>query len=95
MTRLALLLALAGFPAAASPIADVVCAPHDQMVAKLRQQFGETMRGEGVRDPETVMQVWSSDSRGTWTMVMAYADGHSCIVAMGEAWMPAVPKDPA
>lgn len=40
----------------------------------------------GVRDPEQVMEVWT-DPRGHWTMVVRYASGTSCIVAMGEDWI--------
>lgn len=95
LLSIALVLA-AGAPAAASsPIAEVICAPREQMVARLKQQFGEQRQGAGLRDPETMMEVWSSPDRGTWTLVMAYADGRSCIVAMGEDWADLAPPDPA
>ena len=32
---------------------------------------------------------------GDWTMVIAYASGTSCIVAMGEHWSVLAPQDPA
>ncbi|WP_298847375.1 hypothetical protein [uncultured Ruegeria sp.] len=31
------------------------------------------------------MEVWT-DQNGDWTMVVTYATGTSCIVAMGEHW---------
>lgn len=78
---------------AQSPIADVICAPRAEMVHKLSHQFGERRAGMGVRDPESVMEVWQSDRSGRWTLVMNYADGKSCIVAMGEGWE-TLPGDP-
>lgn len=78
---------------ARSPIAEVICAPRDEMVHKLSHQFGERMAGMGVRSPESVMEVWQSDRSGRWTLVMNYADGKSCIVAMGEGWE-TLPGDP-
>ncbi|GGX50156.1 hypothetical protein GCM10007385_18170 [Tateyamaria omphalii] len=76
---------LLGAPLAASPIAEVICAPTDQMQARLKQQFGTTRTATGMRSPEEMMEVWT-DSRGDWTMVVRYASGTSCIVAMGEHW---------
>lgn len=80
---------------ASSPIADVICEPTDRMHDKLAQQFGESRTASGVRGPEQVMEVWTADDGG-WTLVVTYATGTSCIVAMGEHWMPeAPPQDPA
>ena len=45
--------------------------------------MGEDRVLTGLRGPEQVMELWRSD-RGDWTLVMRYASGQSCIVAMGE-----------
>jgi hypothetical protein len=39
------------------------------------------------------MEVWT-DEAGGWTLVVSYAHGTSCIVAMGEHWQE-VRRDPA
>ena len=95
MMRFALVLALLTAPAAqATPIAEIICAPSPQMTQRLTG-YGHARHASGVRGPEQVMEVWT-DSRGDWTMVVRYATGTSCIVAMGEAWDDARPaKDPA
>ena len=83
---------------AVSPISEIICAPRDEMTSKLAHQFGETRVATGVRDIERVMEIWTSESSGNWTMVMTYADGNSCIVAMGEHWNDLLPRpetDPA
>ena len=81
-----ILLAL-GVPAqAASPIAEVLCAPRDEMVRTLTQRFGEQQAGRGMRGPESVMEMWRSERSGDWTLVVSYTDGRSCIVAMGQHW---------
>ncbi|MEY8842989.1 hypothetical protein AB9K41_28485, partial [Cribrihabitans sp. XS_ASV171] len=77
--------ALAGPVSARSPIAEVICELTERMHDKLRHQFGETRSATGIRDPEQVMEVWT-DARGGWTLVVTYASGTSCIVAMGENW---------
>lgn len=85
--RLTLISIVLALPAsAASPIAEVICAPRGEMRQTLSDRFGVQQSGLGTRDPETVMEVWTSQSSGDWTLVLTYADGKSCIVAMGENW---------
>ena len=84
----------AGAAPASTPIADVICEPTHMMTKKLSRQFGEQLHSWGTRGPEQVMQVWT-DKRGDWTMVVAYATGTSCIVAMGENWEGNQAEDPA
>jgi len=79
---------------AATPIAEVVCEPTGRLTDKLTRQFGERLHAWGTRGPEQVMQVWT-DGRGGWTLVVSYATGTSCIVAMGDNWEGAQPENPA
>ncbi len=79
---------------AGSPIAEVICAPTGEMQARLTREFGETRRGFGTRGPEQVLEVWT-DPSGDWTLVMTYASGQSCIVAMGDNWDYLPEEDPA
>jgi len=100
LLRLAAFAALLASPAAAaaSPIAEIICAPRDELAQRLTRQFGETRVATGMRDIERIMEVWTSERTGDWTLVMTYASGKSCIVAMGEHWQmdqPAAGEDPA
>ncbi len=80
------LLALMGLPALAeSPIAELVCAPKAEMEQRLAIRFGASRAATGVRDPETLLEIWTSP-KGRWTLVQSHANGQSCIVAMGENW---------
>lgn len=95
MIPVLILTCAASAASAQSPIAEVICAPSDQMTQKLRTQFGASQTAIGIRNPEEVMEVWTDD-RGEWTLVMTYASGKSCIVAMGEDWIDVPrPQDPA
>lgn len=80
--------------ATANPIADVICEPTERMTKKLSQALMSERQAMGLRGPEQVVEVWT-DQAGDWTMVITYASGQSCIVAMGEAWMEAAKRDPA
>jgi len=95
MRSLALIPFLLPAPAlAASPIAEVLCEPGPQMTERLATRFGATLSSTGLRNPEELVEVWT-DADGGWTMVIAYASGTSCIVAMGEHWAQLPPQDPA
>jgi len=94
---LPLSLVLAAPAGATNPIAEVLCEPTAQMQQRLVREFGERRHASGLRGREQIMELWT-DARGDWTMVVTYASGTSCIVAMGEAWQEhsSTPgKDPA
>lgn len=40
------------------------------------------MAWQGLRNPDQIMEIWE-DRQGDWTLVIAYANGNRCIVAMG------------
>lgn len=88
------LMALSVPASAASPIAEIICEPTKRMKEKLVTQFQSERQSMGLRGPEQVVEVWT-DKRGDWTMVITYASGKSCIVAMGEAWMDTAAGTPA
>ena len=103
MTRLLFALVLVGFSGpvgsfqalAASPVAEVLCEPTQVMRDRLTRRLGVTRAATGIRDREQIMEVWT-DRQGDWTMVVTYASGTSCIVAMGEHWIEESPhRDPA
>jgi hypothetical protein len=85
--RLIPLVLLAGPVAAESPIAEVICIPRTELVQRMT---GAQVTGSGLRDSETVLEVWTKAS-GDWTLVQSYADGTACILAMGEAWEAVIP----
>jgi hypothetical protein len=84
--RIALTLMVLALPASAeSPIAEVICAPREQMVERLTVQYRAHLSGMGMRDRDMVMEIWA-DAEGRWTLVQRYANGQSCILAMGAEW---------
>lgn len=80
---------------AASPIAEIVCAPRAEMETRLQRRFGAVRDGVGMLGPDQVMELWSSPRSGDWALVMRYAGGQSCIVTMGSDWQPLEPEGPA
>ena len=86
-------LAALSAPVMASPIAEVICDSTAKLHDRLQYQYDNQRTALGVRSPEQVMEVWTGP-RGDWTLVMTYASGRSCIVAMGENWQQ-LNQDPA
>lgn len=76
---------------AQSPVAEVICLPRAELLQRLK---GADLAGSGLRDEEVVLEVWSRPS-GDWTLVQSYANGMSCILAMGEVWEAVVLPPPA
>ena len=65
------------------PIAEIICAPSVEMRDRLTTDFRAQVAWQGIRNPDEIMEIWEDD-RGDWTLVIAYASGRICIVAMGD-----------
>ena len=73
------------------------CAERASVIEKLAASYGEAFAGGGLQNATHVFEVWFSEEKGTWTILMTRADGVSCIMASGTNWREAVPglKQPA
>jgi hypothetical protein len=59
------------------------CAPRDEVIEGLAQDYGETRRSLGLAANNTVMEVFAADATGTWTITVTLPDGKTCLVASG------------
>jgi hypothetical protein len=81
---------------AVDPIAAIICADRETMLRRLEVEYGAARQGWGLRGNGSVMEVWAVPATGEWTLVQSYADGRTCIVAIGESWEnPVAEADPA
>ncbi len=71
---------------------DVSCDDSTRMSATLKDVLGAERQGMGLRDPETMLEVWVTARNGEWVIVQNYANGTSCIIAMGEHWEGSLPN---
>ncbi|MFN0113762.1 MAG: hypothetical protein ACKVPY_03705 [Paracoccaceae bacterium] len=76
----ALFLALAAGPALAAQ----QCAQREQVLKVLADRYGETRRSVGVAPNAAIMEIFASDSTGTWTITVTTPNGMTCLVASGE-----------
>lgn len=73
--------------------AQTACAPRGDIVEKLKEKYGEDQRGMGLGGKEAVIELWSSEETGSWTIMMTRPNGVTCILGAGDSWMDA-PPDP-
>lgn len=71
---------------AQAQMSDVICDDSLRMVKTLKEKQGAKRQGMGLRDPETMLEIWVTARNGDWVILQNYANGTSCIVAMGEHW---------
>ena len=62
------------------------CADRQHVVNKLESGYGEVFAGGGLQNTDRVFEVWFSEDKGTWTILMTRADGKTCIMASGTNW---------
>ncbi|MEL6551423.1 MAG: hypothetical protein AAFQ54_14375 [Pseudomonadota bacterium] len=85
---------------ALSPVAslaqmtEVTCVDRARLMATLTDTLGAQRQGTGLRDRETMLEVWVTPVSGDWMIVQHYANGTSCIMAMGAYWE-STPPNPA
>lgn len=74
-------IALATLPAAAQQI----CGERAAIIDQLRRDFNETPSGQGLASNGAVVEFLSSAS-GSWTMLVTFPSGATCLLAAGDSW---------
>ncbi|NNF24181.1 MAG: hypothetical protein HKN63_05165 [Rhodobacteraceae bacterium] len=69
------------------------CAARDKVIARLETGYGEKFAGGGLRNASSIFEVWKSEEKGTWTILMTTPDGRSCVMASGTNWREALPGE--
>jgi hypothetical protein len=59
------------------------CDTRDRVTAHLAERYGETRRALGLAGEAAVMELFASDSTGTWTITVTLPDGQMCLMASG------------
>lgn len=84
MTNLIALLFALTYATAAQ--AQSMCATRDTMIGQLSAKYGESRVGVGVAQGG-ILEIWASPDGETWTAVMTYPNGATCITAAGKNWI--------
>ena len=67
------------------------CAERALVVQRLAERYGETLRSQGLQQNAGLVEIYSSETTGTWTILMTRPDGTSCLLAAGQLWEHNVP----
>lgn len=87
MTRLLSFGFLASAALLAPPVqAQANCAPHEIVVERLADGFGESRQSIGLAANNAVVEVFASLETGTWTITVTMPGGLTCLVASGQAF---------
>ena len=70
-------------------------APRDRVVERLAGTYGETRRSMGLGADNAVVEVFASDTSGSWTITVTLPNGLTCIVASGQAFETMADAPPA
>lgn len=65
----------------------IACISRDVLVEKLTNNFNEEPKGGGLQSSRQLLEIWTSDSTGSFTVFITRPDGQSCVVATGQNWM--------
>ncbi|MDA3858778.1 MAG: hypothetical protein PF480_11225 [Roseovarius sp.] len=62
------------------------CAPREAVVERLARSYGETRHSMGLGANNAVIEVFASDTSGSWTITVTGTNGITCLVASGQAF---------
>lgn len=62
------------------------CDSRDRVTRLLADTYGETRRAVGLAGQAAVMELYASDSTGTWTVTFTLPDGRMCLLASGSGY---------
>jgi hypothetical protein len=62
------------------------CGDREKVVNSLTQKYGETRQGIGLGRNNGVMEIYASDTTGTWTILVTLPTGQACLIAAGDAF---------
>lgn len=66
-----------------------VCLDRDVLVQSLETCYQESLHGAGLQNPQLLLEIWTSKTSGSFTVVVTDATGKSCVVASGLNWFSA------
>src|SRR3954453_7847625 len=79
------LMALSTVPAAATG-GSPLCGSRPDLLKQLSKRYSEEPIAAGISSNGSLIEVLTSDSGSTWTIMISQPNGPSCLIAAGEGW---------
>ena len=74
-------------------LAQLICAPRDAFVERLRNNHAETPVEQGLTNENGwLVELFASADGETWTLLLTFPNGESCLITAGHNWRAATPK---
>ena len=70
---------------ASTATAQLVCAPRAEIIKKLADKYEEKQIAAGLETSGRLVEVFVSND-GSFTILLSYPNGHSCVGASGNGW---------
>ena len=85
------LVAIVSFPVAAQQLA---CNERTEIIRQLDKDYAEKSTAIGLANNGGVVEVMTSKTDGSWTIIITLPDGTSCLIAAGHSWeaLPVIEK---
>lgn len=62
------------------------CADRDKIVSRLADKYGESRQALGLGAQGAMVEIFASETSGSWTITMTMPNGATCLVATGQAY---------
>lgn len=62
------------------------CAPRDIVVERLANKYGKARQSIGIGANNSVVETFSSQETGSWTITVTMTNGTTCLVASGQSF---------
>ena len=62
------------------------CAARDTVVERLAEKYGESRQALGLGTQGAVVEIFASESSGSWTITVTLPNGSTCLMATGQAF---------
>ncbi len=72
---------------AGTAMAQQACGNRDKIVGQLQTKYKETHRASGLETDTKMVEIWTSEESGTWTISITQANGVTCVAAAGKSWL--------
>lgn len=82
----AALFAATALPAASAGAQELACAKRGEVLKHLSAKYTEAPVAIGLANNGGVLEVLSSSSGASWTIIITMPNGPTCMVAAGENW---------
>lgn len=75
------------------PSSASTCADRDLVLITLAENYGEKQSGYGLAANSAMVELFTAPT-GSWTLLVTYPNGGTCVIASGQAWETVPPVKP-